>query len=50
MSDTKPSGPQSQQEAVNLAQQTKNLPAGGYTNTNGWSATAKTTFGENGGR
>lgn len=48
MSNT--TGPQSWQGAVNAAQQSQNLPAGGYTNTNGWSWQAKETFYGNGGR
>lgn len=43
-------GPQSQQAAINAANQSKNLPAGGSTNTNNWSWQAKETFFGNGGR
>ena len=43
-------GPQSYQAAVNAANQSKNLPAGGYTNTHGWNWQAVETFKANGGR
>ncbi|MBU1280592.1 MAG: hypothetical protein KJ943_15885 [Alphaproteobacteria bacterium] len=43
-------GPQSWQEAVNKANESKQLPAGGHTNTNGWHWQAKEKFYGNGGR
>jgi hypothetical protein len=47
---TETKGPQSHQAAINAAQQSKSLPPGGSTNTQGWNWQALETFRANGGK